>query len=97
MIFYSYHDGETEHWFSSKLEATKEARDHANWCGEPIDIKWQLIKQKPTASLVLSIINQKGFVDATEIVATVKPARGSRGLKVREARTANVAELGTWE
>jgi hypothetical protein len=88
MIFYSYHDGEDQRWFTSKAEATKEARTYANQLGYPVDVSRRTINQKPSSALVLAILNNQGFVDKIETVTTVYPAANSRGaLRVKKAMT----------
>ena len=90
MIFYSYHDGENDNWFSSKADAIKDAREQANWGGHPVDVARMTIDQKPSAALILAIINNKGLVDKTEIVATVQPGRRSEGRRRLEEMAARV-------
>jgi hypothetical protein len=64
-----------------KRKPSKYARDQANWGGHPVDVARRTINQKPSAALILAIINNKGIVDTSEIAATVQPRKRSSGVR----------------
>lgn len=59
-------------WFSSKHAALKEARELAEGLGVEVEVERNLITLTGRA-LALAILNQKGFVSHSEVVATVPP------------------------
>jgi len=74
MIIYSYFGDEESHYFSSKREALREAKAFAKDTpgGIPVEVKMLEIPH-PTKSLFLDILNRRGFVTGSKIIATFYP------------------------
>lgn len=70
MKFYTYHDGEKDHYFRRKDEVLKEAR--ANTLkGEEVDVETVDIGT-PNADTICAILNGENVVESREFVKTVK-------------------------